>query len=134
MAGTVPEARSLTIAVPGIPPGPNVMRTKHWSFRSRVSKQFRGDTHLVAIDARNKSGATFPWDHVRVTYEFHVPNRNRHDPDNLIAACKPILDGIRDAGIIADDSGAHVTIGPPAIIVTPRLSSVHVLIERLDAA
>ena len=32
------------------------------------------------------------------------------DPDNLYAACKPILDALKTWGLIADDSPAHISL------------------------
>jgi len=33
------------------------------------------------------------------------------DPDNALAACKPLLDGLVDAGVIVDDSWLWLEIG-----------------------
>lgn len=38
---------------------------------------------------------------------FYRPN----DPDNALAACKPLLDGLVDAGVIVDDSWRWLEIG-----------------------
>jgi hypothetical protein len=34
-----------------------------------------------------------------------------NDPDNALAACKPLLDGLVDAGAIVDDSWRWLEIG-----------------------
>ena len=52
---------------------------------------------------------------VTIHYLFRFNPRRRRDPDNLIAMMKPALDGIRDAGIIPDDTVEDVTILPPTV-------------------
>uniref|UniRef100_A0A6M3JTT8 Uncharacterized protein n=1 Tax=viral metagenome TaxID=1070528 RepID=A0A6M3JTT8_9ZZZZ len=50
-----------------------------------------------------------------VKYTFIVPDLRRRDPDNLIASCKAILDGLVDAGVIRDDSGKQMVFDQPEI-------------------
>lgn len=123
----------LTITLPGLPFGPNRLVKLHWSGRAKHHRQWRQDAYFHAVSARNQHGGRWPWERVRVTYEFGVPTRARRDPDNLVASGKPILDGIRDAGVIPDDSTGHVELGPPVVTHTPGRSSVRVHIERLGA-
>lgn len=54
-------------------------------------------------------------DRVHVAMTFRPPNNNRRDADNLVATLKPVLDGLVDAGVVADDNPDHVTWDPPAI-------------------
>jgi hypothetical protein len=121
----------LVIRVPGTPPGPNV-RYSHWAKRARVVKQWRDDARLVALDARNRSGIqTFPWEAVRVRYEYVSPIRRFPDPDNAIAACKPILDGIVSAGVIVNDDRAHVSLEEPRFRVERGRRFVDVVVSRV---
>jgi crossover junction endodeoxyribonuclease RusA len=125
-------ADSITVVLAGIPPGPNQLNRLHWGSKGKIVRQWRSDAYLAAVSARNEARASeFPWPTTRITYEFHVPSRSRRDRDNLVAACKPILDGIRDAHLIPDDSADHVILGSPVIVVTPKLSAVHVHIEQV---
>lgn len=48
---------------------------------------------------------------VRVVATILKDNNQRYDPNNLHPTTKAILDGIVDAGILADDDHRHV-IGP----------------------
>lgn len=45
---------------------------------------------------------------------FGSPARRR-DADNMVATLKAVIDGLVDAGVLADDTPAHVTWDPPAI-------------------
>lgn len=68
----------------------------------------------------------------RATITGHIyKNRaGRYDPHNLFATLKPIIDGIVDAGVLADDDHTHLTASlehggidrtqPPHIIITIR--------------
>lgn len=119
----------MLIVIPGTPPSPNRTRAGHWRRRYKSDQQWRSDARLLAIDARNRlRGVTFPWPRVALRYVWVVPDdRRRRDPDNWVAACKPILDGIVDAGIIpGDDSRVIVRFGPHGFARGPRAVEVHV--------
>jgi crossover junction endodeoxyribonuclease RusA len=51
------------------------------------------------------------------TIQLHyAPGRGgKHDADNLVATSKPAVDGLRDAGVIVDDSTEHITQLMPTI-------------------
>jgi hypothetical protein len=121
----------LVVSVPGIPPGPNSRR--HWSQRARDDAEWRRTGFLCAKDAINRGEASgYPWGRVRVRYVSTTPSRRSRDPDNLIGACKPLLDGLRDAGVIIDDSHEHVTIEPPEFRHGPR--GVEIRVTRVVEA
>lgn len=42
------------------------------------------------------------WSAMRVSITFCPPDRRRRDLDNMLAACKPLLDGIADATGVDD--------------------------------
>lgn len=59
---------------------------------------------LAALEARQAHPrAAFPFTEVALLYRFSHPRQSAPDLDNLIAACKPYLDGLVQAGILADD-------------------------------
>lgn len=51
--------------------------------------------------------------HVQLHY-VPVDNRTR-DSDNLIATQKPLIDGLKDSGVVIDDSPAYVSWSRPQI-------------------
>jgi Holliday junction resolvase RusA-like endonuclease len=50
-----------------------------------------------------------PFQKAHITITFVSGDRIRRDIDNLFAAMKPYIDGIVDAGVIADDSALNVS-------------------------
>ena len=105
VAPTMSEPLSVTID--GIPPSPNEMRRAHWHTRSDQAESWRWTAKWVGIDAINRLGWTAP---KRASVELVAvcATHLRRDPDNFVAACKPIIDGLVDAGVLSDDSFAVV--------------------------
>lgn len=88
----------------GLPPGPNVRVRYHWAKWGRIVQQWKGDAMRLAIDAKNRSPLAFPLRSAQVTVTHYLPDLRRRDDDNMKAACKPVIDGIVAAKVIADDS------------------------------
>lgn len=65
----------------------------HWSKKAKATKRYRADCHLLAKQA----GITAPVGELLVMMEFVPPDARRRDLDNLLSACKGLLDGIADA-------------------------------------
>jgi len=63
---------------------------------------------------------------VRITATVHIADKRRREVSNLFPTFKACIDGFVDAGILADDSDAHVIgpdprrgyDGPPRIVFT----------------
>ena len=75
----------------------------HWGTKARSAKKARTDSALVAkLHAPKK-----PWRKASVQFTFHLRTaRGRvylNDADNLLAACKAVVDGFADAGIVEND-------------------------------
>lgn len=77
----------------------------HWAAKARLSRTVRDVTHARA-KAEEIPAFTVP---VVVTLNYRQKVQRPIDKDNLYATVKPCLDGLRDAGVIADDTSAHVT-------------------------
>lgn len=92
----------IRIFIAGSPMPPNATRREHWSVRSKDSETFRNAAFLTAQQAMRKSADTFPYEPAILRYDFSLLRRSG-DLDGLIAAAKPILDGIVDAGVLVDD-------------------------------
>ena len=97
------DLETLTIELQGIPDSPNQTRREHWAERGKNAAQWRLDAKLLGLDAANRAKWQTP-DHATVEVVALFKDHKRHDPDNLIGAIKPIMDGIVDAGILPDDS------------------------------
>lgn len=92
--------RSITIRIDGRPPTPNARR--HWRGIATDNARWKEIARQATADAL-PPGWT-PLTRCRMTVEFIVPDRRDRDDDNLIAAQKPVVDGIVRGGAIANDS------------------------------
>lgn len=81
-------------------------RYQHWT-RSRKVKALRRRAHMLA---RSK-GLPKQKGLVRITAHIHGRTNRWSDPNNAADTTKPLIDGLRDAGVLADDNYAHV-LGP----------------------
>jgi Holliday junction resolvase RusA-like endonuclease len=101
-----PSQVTVTISLPPKQMHPNARC--HWRAKLKPKAIQRQNAALAAGYA---SRVMFRSATIQAT--FHLGKRGkRHDSDNLIAWLKASIDGLQDAGVLADDSG--VTWLPPA--------------------
>jgi crossover junction endodeoxyribonuclease RusA len=83
---------------------------QHWAVKMKHVKEWRDAAHVLARAAKIPNCR-------RIKVELHyVPRTNqRRDPDNLVASLKPLVDGLVDAGVVADDTEAFVERSWPVI-------------------
>ena len=113
--------RSILVVIPGRPPSPNRQRV-HWRVRHRSDQQWRTEARLTAELALP---GDWPGPLARATLDVvHVVrDRRRRDIDNLAGATKSSLDGMVDAGLLADDSATVL------VSITHRVEHVPGLTE-----
>lgn len=104
-------ARMLTVTIEGRPPTLNARR--HWREVAADNAMWKETARLVGIDAitRFHRRHGLKWrtlDRAALSVTFTIPDRRRHDFDNLVSALKPLLDGLVAAGVVADDSTDHI--------------------------
>lgn len=73
---------------------------------------------------------------VHVTAYVQYPTNQRADPGNAIPTVKPLLDGLTDAGLWADDDSTHL-VGPdmrrePGVTGTRGLHRIRLVIEEIE--
>lgn len=77
----------------------------HWRVKAAAAKEYRYACKVLALNERNAKSGFYPLPApVSMSVTFLLKDKRTRDWDNLIAAFKPGLDGIVDAGIISDDS------------------------------
>ncbi len=106
----------LILELPPLPKAlrPNHRSRSHWP-RTNAIKTARGWTYLAALHALQRQPPP-RWTAATVQATFYIRNRRSlQDPDNLLACLKPVLDGLQDANVLADDD--QVTLLPPVQIV-----------------
>lgn len=95
--------RCFVIEVPGRPVSLNAERGQHWAARSKEVKQRREDAFWLAKEAKIPR-----LERVLIVGTPVYPDRRRRDPGNAYPTVKAIVDGLRDAGVIEDDSDRYV--------------------------
>jgi crossover junction endodeoxyribonuclease RusA len=92
-------ARVFTLEYPPGTPVLNINRHKHWRVTSPVTRDLRT---LTAILARKQEIPALGQVHVRVWY-FPPDRRRRDSPNVTFWTSKACIDGLVDAGVLADD-------------------------------
>lgn len=116
----------ITVEIPGRPPSTNDSNRQVPAERWRHRREWRETAAEYAIAAkveyrreRRQEWETLKVAHVVIT--FFLPDLRRRDWDNLVSSCKPLFDGIVDAGILADDSTGCVVTVSTTIELRPKL-------------
>lgn len=111
------QIQSLTVDIP-----PNEWLTANGRFghpmaRATRVKRLRQRAHMLARarSLRSVSGL------VRIEATVIGRQKRRSDPNNAADATKALVDGLRDAGVLADDDYSHV-IGPDHRVGEPDSS------------
>lgn len=120
---TSPAALVIILPLPPKGLSPNA-RPAHWGQRSPRIAECRQHARFTSLNAVRPAGGDWPSLPLRTpvlvdviaTYRI----RRRRDSDNLLASCKPIFDGIVDAGLIPDDSSEYLRINSVTIRVDPK--------------
>lgn len=75
--------------------------------RARLTKKYRLEVRILAIDAMVRAGMKDEprWKRATVRAVFAFRTNRRRDRDNLIAWLKSAFDGLADSGLIDNDSG-----------------------------
>lgn len=74
--------------------------------RARLTKAWRQAAFYQARETRLRHGACQGRQTITVTHER--ADQRRADPDNVSSIAKPVIDGLVDGGLLADDSWKHV--------------------------
>ena|SRR5687768_6361007 len=91
---------------------PNRKNGRHWgATHGAKSAAYEAGYYLTWEAAKRHTGKWHPTNgQVPVTLTFCPPDRRKRDLDNLLAACKPVLDGVAAALLMDDREFDPVTI------------------------
>jgi hypothetical protein len=100
-----------TVRMPRELVSPNVWNGRHWRVKHRISQDW--EVELLHADRRRRRGPVPGRMRVAITRE--VPSRRNfiRDDDNLRFSCKPLLDALKRAGYIKDDSRTWIELPTP---------------------
>jgi len=81
---------------------------KFGMYNAKLAKAKRTDREEVIATVLEQGRPDRPMEKAHITISWHAKDKRRRDIDNLFAAMKGSIDGLVDAGVIADDSGQCV--------------------------
>lgn len=94
-----------------IPPSGNQQLRKHWAARKREQDKLK----WAVVDAIAATGDPLPPEYIRAGRPMRMTVRcfriRRLDTDNAMAGIKPLVDVVKELGIIHDDSPAWLDLG-----------------------
>ena len=87
----------------------------HWAAVAAARQEYRMTVYGLCLAERPRPASGPPYARVTLTLRVarHRPADGVYrptDPDNLAAACKPLLDGLTDARAIAGDDWDHLAL------------------------
>ena len=82
----------------------NANQRLHWAKRSAMTK-------LLRVEASLHAHGLAPMQRAHLTVAVGWPDKRRRDVHNVFSTIKACVDGFVDAGLLPDDSDAHLT-GP----------------------
>lgn len=86
----------------------NYHKSNFWAQRSSSTKIAREEAYILGLSYRRFLPDFKIVESCEIEEVFTVDNKKRRDIEGLMIAVKPWIDGLVDAGIIADDSWKHV--------------------------
>jgi hypothetical protein len=89
---------TITLPLPDRRLSPNAR--VHWAVKARLVKAHRIRAKLAALSI---AGYTPAWEKASLHSEWRFPTARFWDADNCIASLKSYIDGIADAGLVAND-------------------------------
>ena len=132
----------VTITLPYLPPQEFSGNFRgHWAIRYQAGEKVKTD--VIAL-VREQTTEQPRFKSALVDIAWGLPDRRRRDWDNLLAATKPVLDGLVAANVIEDDSVRHINLRlswftsprKPVCRITVRESRVETFLaqpEKMDA-
>jgi hypothetical protein len=100
-----------------------------WRGRHTVIRAMREATWA---EARRVVGPNFPpMRKAMLLGDIHLPDMRKRDTLNILASCKPYIDGLIDAGVIIDDSWDHLLIPGFDANVSRGNPGVSLILERI---
>lgn len=87
----------MILTIPRVPPSLN--RNKHWAAKHLEMRTWKQELDVLKRTWKPAKGK------VKVTITLH--NARQYDRDNAYGACKPVMDAMKQLGMIVDDRAAY---------------------------
>lgn len=93
----------MKITVPMVPPSPNQLRRTYRHYQAY--KRLRDGWQRTIWALKGSSASSWESNpRGKVLVRIHIEHGRLFDPDNLVGACKPVLDSLKNLCFIRDDS------------------------------
>lgn len=122
------RVRVITVTIPGQPPTPNARR--HWRQIAHDNAVWKDAAWKAALHVKPEGWAPLPY--VALEVVVIVPDKRHRDFDNAMASCKPLIDGLVVAGIMAGDSNREVDSFRVRFQYRKGVSAVSITVTELD--
>ena len=103
---------------------------RHWRFTQKATKEAKAEAYLVGMNTWRKLGQCVPnpLPKAKVSITLYADTKIAsarlcyvpRDRQNLIAAVKPHIDGLKDAGWVKDDDKSCIVGFDPVNIITGK--------------
>lgn len=118
---------TVRLVIPGDPPPSlNQQERMHWAKRQRIRDWWARQAWMVWLEAGRPR-----FERAAVRYHLYYRTSRKRDADNCVAACKPILDGLKKHAF-PDDDARTIVILPPAIGADRKNPRVEIEIVELE--
>lgn len=122
--------KALRITLRGVPPSLNRFAGRENSWEYRNEKRMWTES-VVWLVRSGSLAPKEPYKRAAVEILYYFPTAARHDPDNY--AGKFLLDGLTAAGVIEDDSFAHITLAVAGAVDRKEPRTV-ITVKEVDAS
>jgi hypothetical protein len=95
----------IVLEIPRIPESPNQLRRFHWRHRHRHDNLWKEEVWYAVLITK-PMGVPFAKAQITIDRRSH----GQLDEDNLVSAMKPVIDALRHAQVIVDDTPAHIRL------------------------
>ena len=96
----------IKLTIPRVPPSPNELLGFHWRYRKKNCDLWQREVFYALLQEGHRNPV--PYGRAKVTIDRH--SHGELDPDNLVGCVKPIIDALRYAYVLVDDSPAHLVL------------------------
>lgn len=97
----------------------------HWAQKARLTRTLRDAALLLARQAQLPIGL----DRVRIELHWQPPMGRRRDQLSISPTLKPLVDGLVDYGLVADDDTEHVRL---ECVIEPVAKPARLWLEITD--
>lgn len=106
----------IEFVIPDCAPSPNRVLRMHWSAQKKLRDLWHKWVWVACVQGKIPMHMPLAFAHIQIERR----GRKAMDPDNLMGAQKPLIDGLRIHGLIEDDDDKHVTVKVTQSLGEPR--------------